>query len=100
MLSQCLEYLKMLGIFCWRNNVGCAKIGNRFMRFGLKGSSDILGIMPDGRFLAVECKREKGGKLSEEQSAFLDAIRSRGGLAICANSVHELECKILSQVKT
>ena len=44
-LSQCLSFLKANKIYCWRNNVGCAKIGNRFISFGLKGSSDILGIL-------------------------------------------------------
>jgi hypothetical protein len=31
------------------------------MSLGLKGSADILGCLPDGRFLAVEVKAERGG---------------------------------------
>ena len=56
-LRGCLDYLKMKNIFCYRNNSGATKVGSRFIRFGYKGSSDIIGILPDGRFLAVECKR-------------------------------------------
>lgn len=90
-LKQCLDYLKIKGIYAWRNNTGAYKKGGFYIRYGKVGSSDILGIMNDGRFLAVECKREKGGKLSEEQIDFLNAIKSRGGVAVCVRSVEELK---------
>ena len=93
-LKGCLEYLKATGYFVWRNNVCCAKIGKRYMRFGLAGSSDIIGIMPDGRFLAVECKREKGGVLTERQISFLTKINLNGGVGICVKSVEELITKL------
>lgn len=100
-LRGCLEYLRMNNIFAWRNNTGAAKIGNRFMHFGLKGSSDILGILPNGQFLAVECKREKGGRLSDEQKKFLDRISRNNGFAVCVNSVYNLERKLYEySVKT
>ena len=96
-LKQCLEFLKLSGFFVWRNNVGSAKIGNRFMHFGLKGSSDILGILPDGRFLAVECKREKGGKLSDEQKKFLLEIHKNNGVALCVYSIYDLKAKLIQK---
>jgi hypothetical protein len=55
------------------------------MSFGLKGSSDILGLLPGGRFLAVECKAEHG-RLSPEQQEFLSDIKAMGGMAIVAKS--------------
>lgn len=97
-LRGCLEYLRAHGYFVWRNNTGAVKIGKRFIRYGTPGSSDILGILPDGRFLAVECKREKGGRLSELQKAFLTAIQINGGVSIVARSVDELK-KELEKVK-
>lgn len=90
-MNQCLRFLQLHNIFCWRNNTGATKIGSRFIRFGYAGSSDILGILPNGKFLAVECKREKGGRLSEKQKIFLDTINKNGGFAICVNSLLELE---------
>lgn len=90
-LRGCLDYLRATGHFVWRNNTGAVKIGRRFIRYGTPGSSDILGILPDGRFLAVECKREKGGRLSELQKAFLTAIKINGGVSIVARSVEELK---------
>lgn len=90
-LSQCLDYLCARSVFAWRNNSGGAKIGKSFVRFGLTGSADILGICGDGRFLAVECKRERGGTLSEAQRSFLERIRRNGGVAVCVRSVSELD---------
>lgn len=90
-LKECLQYLQSMGLYVWRNNTGACKSGRRFVRFGYKGSSDILGITKDGRFLAVECKREKGGILSDDQKTFLFNITKNGGVAIVVNS---LDCLI------
>lgn len=93
-LRSCLEWLRLNGIYSWRNNSGAVKVGRRFIRFGFPGSSDIIGILPGGRFLAVECKREKGGVLSDLQKDFLSNIEKNGGIAIVAHSVDELKEKL------
>ena len=84
-VRQCLDYLQLRRIPAWRNNttgVYDPRAG-KFRKFtGMKGVADILGLLPPaGRLLAVECKRP-GGKTSEAQRAFLDAIEAAGGLAI------------------
>ena len=89
-LTACLRWLWDHGYFVWRNNVGAAKVGRRWLRFGLKGSSDILGVGPAGRLLAVECKTAKG-VLSPEQAEFLMRVKRGGGIAIVARSVSDLE---------
>lgn len=98
-LKQCLEFLQLRGIFAFRNNTGALKEGRRFIRFGYPGSSDILGILPNGQFLAVECKREKGGILSDKQVEFLNRIKENGGVAVVVHSVQDLE-KILNSYFT
>jgi hypothetical protein len=46
---ECLNYLKLRQIFCWSNPTGAVRIRpGKFMSFGLKGSSDILGLLPGG----------------------------------------------------
>ena len=60
------------------------------MRFGKKGSNDILGVLPGGRFLAVECKA-KGGRLSPEQKQFLANVQELGGLAVVVRGWQELD---------
>lgn len=86
-----LEFLQYKGIFCWRNNSGALQDKNgRLVRFGKVGSSDIMGILPDGKFLAIEVKGPKG-KLSDHQKEFLDGISKNNGVAIVARSVEEVE---------
>lgn len=76
----------MRNINCWRNNTG--RKGN--VSFGMVGSSDILGIMTGGRFLAIEVKKP-GGKLSEAQRDFIEDINIRGGLAFMATCIEDVE---------
>jgi hypothetical protein len=63
------------------------------MRFGKVGSSDVIGVLPDGKFLAVEVKASRG-RLSVEQAAFLEKIRGLGGMAIVVKSWHELDAAL------
>jgi len=61
----------------------------RMIRFGLcVGSSDLIAIMPDGRFLAVEVKTETG-KATKEQLNFIEQVRKAGGKAGIARSVKD-----------
>lgn len=89
-----LEYLTMRGHFCWRNNTGMhrATYGGRerFIRFGKKGSADILGIeRGTGRFVAVEVKR-RGNRPTPEQTQFINTIKGNHGIAVVAFSVDDV----------
>jgi len=89
--ADVLCYLKRRGFFAWNNPTGCVRVApDRFIRFGKVGSSDIIGVLPDGRFLAVETKTPKG-KPTPEQTAFLEKVRGLGGVAILARSFQELD---------
>ena len=89
--SAILEYLDLRGFFAWSNTTGALKVRpGQLIRFGKTGSADILGCLPDGRFLAIECKSEKG-RLSEAQKAFLNEITRLGGIAIVARSFLEVD---------
>jgi hypothetical protein len=89
--AQIMLALSKAGCIVWRNNTGALtdKTG-RLVRYGLcKGSSDIIGICPDGKFLAVEVKTEKG-RLTECQERFINAVKSSGGRAGVARSVDDV----------
>jgi hypothetical protein len=95
-----LEWLKLNRVFCWRNNTGSFAREYRtqdgtwkrtFFRAGFAGSADILGVLPGGRFLAIEVKRPRCGTLSLQQKDFLDAVNERGGLAFVAISLEDVE---------
>lgn len=89
-IQACFQVLKRHGIFAWRNNTGCAWVGDRPLRYGLPGSADILGLLPNGRFLAVECKSAKG-KQSSLQKTFEENITRNNGVYVLAYSAEDLE---------
>lgn len=103
LMHQIMLALSEAGCTVWRNNVGMGWLGNvihkagqqvtltdaRMQPYGLcVGSADILGIAPDGRFLAVEAKTATG-RVSKEQQTFIDAVRRNGGIAGIARSVED-----------
>lgn len=75
--------------FAWRQNTGAAVRDERVVRFAFAGCSDILGMLKDGRFLAIECKRP-GGKLSTGQHVFLHKVNRHGGLGFMATCVTDV----------
>ena len=88
--NACLRYLERRGLFAWNNPSGCVRAApDRWIHFGKKGSADIIGILPDGKFLAIETK-SKNGSLTPEQKDFLEKVRGLGGVAILARSLREL----------
>ena len=89
-VAQCLEWLALRRIFAWRNNTGSATVDGRFIRYGHPGSGDILGVLPDGRFLSVECKTATG-RQSKAQKLFQKMVESRGGVYVLARSSDDLE---------
>ena len=95
-LRDCLDHLNKRGIRAWRNNTGAGNVRGRYMRFSVKGSSDIFGILkPSGRWLAVECK-SKTGKVTPEQTNWLAQMKADGALVGVVRSVGEL-AKLLEQ---
>jgi hypothetical protein len=93
--ADCLRYLDRLGVTAWNNPTGAVRVrGGRWLHFGRKGSADILGCLPGGRFLAVEVK-SKRGRLSPEQRRFLADISGLGGVAVVARSCRDIEAALL-----
>lgn len=54
----------------------------------LPGVSDFL-MLHNGKLFSLELKPEVGGRLSEEQMAFLAAVNSAGGYASAARGIDE-----------
>lgn len=82
--------LQKRGIITFRNNTGALRDKNgRLVRYGLvNGSSDIIGIMPGGVFLAIEVKYGRD-TVKENQLSFIDAVKKQGGIAGIARSVED-----------
>lgn len=93
-----VDYLKILGFLAWVQNVGgvkfTAKSGKqRFVKFGFAGLSDILCVLPGGRFLVVETKR-LDNVATESQKAFMADVERRGGIAILAYSLDDVDKRL------
>jgi len=91
LVTGCIAVLKSRGALVWRQNQGGAYAHGYFIRFtrGVDGISDIIGLLPGGRFCAVECKR-KPYKPTKEQLTFIADVRKKGGFAVAVYSVQEL----------
>ena len=74
------QTLKVFRIFHWKVWQGMGST---------PGVPDIVGILPDGKFLGIEVKTENG-KLSPHQENFLAAINAAGGIGFCARSVDDV----------
>lgn len=99
-LKDCLQFLKLKGIFHYRQNTGAFvnKKNNRFMRFGVVGGSDIVAIFEGdkkgckkGCFFAIEVKRPGNGVLSASQMDYLTQVKRAGGVIAVVESVSDLE---------
>lgn len=85
--AKVIAYLELYrkDFFWWRANTGGAQFGNSHVRFGLPGASDIQGLLaPSGRFVGIECKREFGGRVSEDQEIWGHNVVAAGGIYIVA----------------
>jgi hypothetical protein len=91
--SSILEFLRFKKIVAWRNNNG-AVWDKSFGGFRKKNKwevihgavPDILGVLPDGKFLAIEVKKNDKEKASSEQKRFLKNINDNQGVAFVAYS--------------
>jgi hypothetical protein len=97
--NKILGYLVNRGIFCFKVETQ----GTFDSRFGayrkgsvyhIRGVSDICGILNDGRFLAIEVKTPTG-RVSPEQTFFINKINKKGGLAFIARNIEDVEKNLL-----
>jgi len=95
--NSILEYLCSKDIFAWRNN-SHAVFDERSGSFRSKsnphdinGVADILSILPDGKFLAIEVKKNKNCKASPSQKLFMENISKNNGITFLAWSVKMVE---------
>ncbi len=94
--SAILDYLARCSAIAWANRFTSGKFkvtdraGTRWIQAGFVGAPDIIGMTTKGRFVAIECKRPRGGVVSAEQLEFLQCVRAGGGIGIIARSVDDV----------
>ena len=92
-VKQVKQVIKATGIKVQRINTGCFIIGTgrnrRFIKTADAGTCDFEGYDNAGRFVAIECKRPSGGRLSPAQKERIDDINAKGGVAFVVHSGEE-----------
>ena len=94
--SAILDYLARCSSIAWVRRLNSGKFrvsdkaGTRWIQAGWVGAPDIIGMTTKGRFVAIECKRPRGGVVSAEQIEFLQCVRAGGGIGVIARSVDDV----------
>ena len=92
-IDEVKAIIKATGIKLQRINTGCFVIGTgrnrRFIKTADAGTCDFEGYDNKGRFVAIECKRPSGGRLSPAQKERIEDINRKGGVAFVAHSGEE-----------
>lgn len=103
--AQVRLHAAQMGVYLWRNNSGVLLDARGVpVRFGLGNesarlnkalkSSDLIGIAPGGRFVAIECKAAGWIGVRNEreraQEAFIDLVRRCGGVAGFVSNMEDL----------
>lgn len=91
-LEDVEKWLSVNRIMFDRNNVGAGDLdGEGIRRYGIKSGGDIIGCLPNGIHLEIECKRGKGGVLSLGQQNRGTKVRQNNGVYLIVHSAEELE---------
>lgn len=99
--NQILNYLSARGIYCFKiQTVGIYDSKRKAYRksynpYHRKGVSDILGVLPDGTFFAIEVKVDKTLLTektypSKEQKEFIADINKNFGIAFVARNIEDV----------
>ena len=100
-IAEVKAIIKATGIKLQRINTGCFVIGTgrnrRFIKTADAGTCDFEGYDNHGRFVAIECKRPSGGRLSPAQKERIADINRKGGVAFVAHSGDEAYLQLVAR---
>jgi len=66
----------------------------------LSGTPDIQILLPNGKSVFIEMKKQKGGRLSPAQIDFINKSQSLGHTVIVANGCNEASKKFIELLKS
>ena len=102
LLSFALTCLKQSGLVYWRvpNGPVVHSINGSQIRkkSPIKGFPDIAGVLPSGKFFAIELKTDKG-RLSPEQIDWITRLNHSGAIAVVLRSKDDIREFVASAAK-
>lgn len=116
-MNKDLEHLEQVEFVNWFNSVEQFKDliifsipngGKRGIKTAIKlkkegaksGIADLQILLPNGKTVFIEMKKQKGGKLSPEQIDFINKSQSLGHTVIVANGCNEASKKFIEFLKS
>jgi hypothetical protein len=91
-LADCIAWCKKNGVLVWRNNTGSGTLGiSGYYHYGITDGGDLIGLLPTGQHIEIECKASKGGRWSAGQMARKLEIEKSNGIYMLVHSVEELD---------
>lgn len=85
LIREVSSYIKVKGYAIKRSNTG--RRGG--VSYGSKGQGDFTGLIPTGRYIAIECKGDEG-KQSKDQVLFQKEVEDNNGIYILAYSLEDV----------
>lgn len=83
----------------WENKTGAAFRDGVMIRYGLVGSADILGLMRNGRFLAIEVK-SGAAQQGSQQVKFMEMVQRFNGVYLLCRSVEDAVIQVKKHCET
>lgn len=94
-----LKWIHDQGILMMATNTKCYPVNGKWLKLcGQPGWADLTGMLPSGRFLAIEVK-SKVGKVSPLQQEWINRVNRAGGLALWARHVDDIKDIVLEAMK-
>lgn len=88
-----IDYLRLKKFIVFKHHSTGSTVRNNkavFFKHGDKGVSDLIACSPKGQFVAIEIKKNKGSKISDDQYAFIKNIILNKGIAFVAFSIDDV----------
>ena len=97
--KQILDYLKLTGIFHWRqNNMGVRRKGKwTKSKNTTKGVADIIAVYPFGQIVGIEVKSTDGVQ-SPDQKKFQAGLELTGGVYLLVRSLDDVRSYFDAQI--
>lgn len=92
-LKSILKYLKVRKEVAWagRFNSGMFAEDDRFIQANsVKGCSDIIGQLTNGKILCLEVK-SKSGRVAPHQQEFIDRVNANQGIAAIVRNIEDVQ---------
>ncbi len=90
LLKLVLDYLSATNILAFRLNTGCAKFGDRFVKFGVPGMSDVISFPRNYPFPVWIEVKSATGRMSEYQKSFQALVESHRHRYVLARSLDDV----------